>query len=176
MKNWFKKHLYRKLIIGLVAIAIVVVLVGLLTYKPTKIKASSDYLSIDIGTNISYQIGSQLAPDCVVKFEPSGTHIKNDQLKIRLDVYLGESYESYKDYYVSVVDEKSIEFQLGYKGELDKDGNPVDSEDYQKWIDGLPHIMQLNPVLSVFVSINKDITVTELQDYIKWMNPWGSSN
>jgi len=51
----------------------------------------------------------------------------------------------------------------GYKGDMDKEGNPVNPEDYQKWLDPLPTVWQDNPFHSHFVYYD----TTVLDDSIK---------
>jgi hypothetical protein len=155
LKRWF----------GLVPLAILIALaIALFPPAPMKISASPNVLSVSIGNN-RYAPGE--LSDWIIKFEPSGTHVKDGSLKIRLDFYPSESSKSYDSQHVYVVDETSLEYLAGYKGKVDKDGQPVDIADYQKWFDGLPHIWRVNPALSHFITVKPDITAAELDNIIK---------
>jgi hypothetical protein len=102
-----------------------------------------------------------------IRFEPSGTHIKDGQLKIRLDFYPTENSKSYGYYLHWVVDTDSPEYLAGYLGKIDKEGNPVDIADYEHWLDSLSHKWQLNPCLSHFVKVPSDIDKSELDAWVK---------
>ncbi len=105
-------------------------------------------------------------PSLNIVFNPSGTHIKDGYLKVRLDFYPLPESKSYESQHVYVVDESSPEFLAGYKGLLDKDGNP-DPIEYQKWLDELPHIWRVNPCLCAFVIVPEAITKDDLGDYVR---------
>ena len=97
-----------------------------------------------------------------IAFEPSGTHLKGDSLKIRLDLFPEAGEKSYAGNYVSV----PVLPVGGYPGKVDKEGNPVDQNAYNLWLAGLPHIWQLNPCLSVFVRVDENITKELLTQFI----------
>lgn len=143
-------------------------LLSLLTLWPTSlsITSSGGFLSIGVSAAPSEPI-DLTAPSLDIKFEPSGTHLKDGYLKIRLDFYPKEGDKSYDQNHVYVVDETSAEYLAGYKGELDKDGSLIDIDDYNKWYDSLPHIWRVNPCLCHFITVPSDITTEELDAYIK---------
>ena len=89
-----------------------------------------------------------------VKFNPTGTHIKEDLLKIRLDLYPDLDDRTYSTHYLRV----PVIPGSGYTGEVDETGSPVDREDFDSWLAGLPHIWQLNPCLCVFIVVDENIT------------------
>jgi len=121
------------------------------------VRASAACVSIALSVN-PHQ-GNDGLPSLDIRFEPSGTHVDNHgNLKIRLDFYPGPEDKSYEQQHVFVVDETSPEFLAGYKGEVDKDGQPVDPKAYQDWFDSLPHVWRTNPCLSHFVIVPSDIT------------------
>jgi len=135
-----------------------------------KAKASIDYVSITLGD--PPQQADLTPPSLDIRFEPSGTHVDSKgNLKIRLDFYPGPEDKSYAQQHVYVVDESSPEYLAGYPGEVDKDGNPVDEIDYQKWIDDLPHVWRTNPCLCHFLTVKPDITLAELDSLVKSMFP-----
>jgi hypothetical protein len=103
-----------------------------------------------------------------IVFEPSGTHVDNHgNLKARLDFYPEVGEKSYDSQHVFVIDEKSPEWQAGYKGELDKDGQPVDQKDFDLWEASLPHIWRTNPCVCHFVTVPPDIDKTNLDAWVK---------
>lgn len=118
---------------------------------------------------IPIKVNSQInLPSLDIKFEPSGTHVDTKgNLKIRLDFYPTPESKSYEINHVYIVDETSAEFIAGYKGKLDKEGNPVDQKDYDDWFAGLPHIWQTNPCLSHFIVVPPDIDKSSLDSWIK---------
>jgi hypothetical protein len=116
------------------------------------------------------QILDTSPPSLDIRFEPSGTHVdEQGNLKIRLDFYPGPEDKSYALQHVEAVDEKSAEYQAGYKGELDKNGNPVDEKAYQEWLDKLPNAWVTTPTLCHFLTVKPDITKTELDAIVKSM-------
>jgi len=148
--------------IGLSAVLVAVTVFVL--WPRVEIRASNSYVSMGAGI---YQDIDLTPPTLDIKFEPSGTHVDNKgNLKIRLDFYPTPTSKSYEQHHVEVVDETSPEFLAGYKGELDKEGNPVDEADYQKWVDGLPKHWVVNPCLCHFITVSPDITVAGLDSII----------
>ncbi len=97
-----------------------------------------------------------------IVFNSSGTHVHKDALKVRLDLYPSETDKSYSQNYIYV----PVIPETGYPGKVDKEGNPINQEDYKKWLDSLPHIWKLNPCLSVFVKVDENITKELLTQYI----------
>ncbi len=87
-------------------------------------------------------------------------------------MYLDSADYGYKKHHIQLPDFTGAE----YKGEM-KDGRPVDSVDYKKWVDGLPKVWQNNPFHNHFIQVEPDTTETEIMDiaeaflheaYIKW--------
>jgi len=99
--------------------------------------------------------------------EPSGCGIHKNRGKLRLDFFLNPDDPHYDKCHVYVVDSTSEEYQKGYQGKVDEQGNPLDSEDYQKWLDSLPHIWRDNPFHSHFIYPDKGTTDTELKAKIE---------
>jgi len=96
--------------------------------------------------------------------EKSGCGEFKGKVKIRIDCFLTPDSPYYDQYGgADVVDTNSKEYLAGYQGELDKEGNPVNPEDYQKWLDSLPTVWQDNPFHSHFVYYD----TTVLDDSIK---------
>ena len=161
------KHILKILLILLALTAFTV------SFVPVSVMASNEYLSIIVSSNIEAQIEpapiDTSPPSLDIRFEPSGTSVHKGDLKIRLDFYPQPEDKSYSMHHVFVVDETSPEFLDGYKGEVDKDGNPIDFTDYEKWIEGLPHIWRTNPALCHFLTVKPDITLAELDQIVSTM-------
>jgi len=100
------------------------------------------------------------------RFEPSGTHIEDGQLKIRLDIFPSETSYCWEARHVLVPDENSIEYLAGYPGEKNDNGYPVDIDTYNIWLSQLPHIWQTNPMLSVFISVNPLVSSEEISNWL----------
>jgi hypothetical protein len=166
-----KQLMTRALFAGVCVILAVVVAVGYtMLYPPTTVRASSKYVSISVASsrvNAGELTDTGELSDWTIKFNPTGTHIKDGYLKIRLDFYPSEGSKCYDQYHVYVVDTTSAEYLAGYTGKVDKEGVPLDPVDYEKWLDGLPHIWQLNPALCHFLTVKPDITQVELDTIIK---------
>jgi len=104
-----------------------------------------------------------------IKFNPSGTQIRSRFLLIRLDIYPEPTDKTYVIHHVQVPDEASRQFQAGYKGKLDALGNPVDMDDFIKWLDRIPKIWRVNPCYCKFIRIEQDETIASLINYVKSM-------
>ena len=102
----------------------------------------------------------------IIKFNPSGTHVKGDYLKVRLDIYPEPTDKTYAIHHVFVPDETSPQFIAGYPGAKDIEGNPKDPIAYKTWLDGLPHVWKLNPMLCHFVTVPSTITKSQLQTLV----------
>lgn len=107
-----------------------------------------------------------------VQFNPSGTHVEDDILKVRLDFYPAEGCKTYQQQHISVpvFPNPNDPFE-GYKGEVitDPDGTkyPSDPAQYNAWVDSLPHIWRLNPAICVFVAVDENITKALLTQFIQ---------
>lgn len=97
-----------------------------------------------------------------IKVEPTGCCLNKGWIQVRLSFFLAPTDPRYSDHHVYVVDEASAEFKVGYKGKVDAMGQPLDWTDYQKWVDGLPHIWRDNPFHNHFLMVDGSITNTEL--------------
>ncbi len=159
------KRKFLKLIPIILCLAILTV-----AYMPVSISASQSFLSLSVSqggqTNTITEIPK--APPVYgkvsVKLEESGSIIQKGNIRLRFDYFLDPSAPGYDIHNVYVIDETSKEFLAGYLGKLDKEGNPVNPIDYQKWEDSLPHVWRNNPFVCVFVYVPPTITDTELQD------------
>ena len=97
-----------------------------------------------------------------IAFNPTGTHIQHDALKVRLDFYPDPTDKTYVLHYVYV----PVFPPEGYPGKVGEDGSPLDQKDYDKWVASLPRIWQLNPCVCVFVKVPSDIGLTTLTEFV----------
>lgn len=100
------------------------------------------------------------------KIEPTGCSVRRGAVQLRIDLFLEPFEPRYAEHYVQAVDEGSKAFKNGYKGRM-KDGEPVDPDDYNKWLNGLPKKWQNNPFHSHFIQMSPDATDEEIQRQIK---------
>ena len=87
----------------------------------------------------------------IVKFNPTGTHVHKDFLKIRLDLYPEATDKTYPIHYVDHYDREPTQEELD---------NPT-------LLALIPTHKELNPCLCHFIKINPDITLTDLIAIIK---------
>jgi hypothetical protein len=155
-----------------VALAAASFLVYSLVFPQTTIHASTAHVSISLTENEKPQLADLTPSTLDIRFEPSGTHVDSKgNLKIRLDFFPTPDSKSYASQHVEVVDEKSEEYQRGYPGELDKDGQPLDPKAYDEWLAKLPKVWQTNPCLSHFITVKPDITQADLDAIVKSLFP-----
>ena len=99
----------------------------------------------------------------IAKFNPTGTHIHGGFLKVRIDLFPDLTDKTYPIHHVQV----PVIPEKGYQGKVDDMGSPVDQKAYDKWIDGLPKVWQLNPALCHFINIKVDTTPLKLNRMVK---------
>ncbi len=109
------------------------------------------------------QVGEIQTDDFVAKFNPTGTHVKDGRLKVRIDIYPNPGTKTYDIHHIEV----PVIPPEGYPGEVDKDGNPLNYEDYETWLESLPKVWQTNPFLCHFIVIDKDMFRDALEQYVK---------
>jgi len=107
------------------------------------------------------------------KVETGGCLEKKGLLQVRFSMFLDESDKNFKTHYVYV----AVMPDSGYPGEHDKNGSPVDIKEFEKWIDNLPHVWQVNPFHNHFIHVEPTIKDNEIMEigekflkeaYIKW--------
>lgn len=107
-----------------------------------------------------------------VKIEPSGCCERKGLVQIRFCMYLEPGDYGYNIHHIRL----PVIPKGGYQGEV-SEGVPVDIEDYNKWLDGLPKVWRNNPFHNHFIYVEPDITDKEIVDigeafldeaYIKW--------
>jgi len=101
------------------------------------------------------------------EIEKSGIHVRDGLVAVRFAFYLEPFDPRYSEHYVFVMDEMSKEFLKGYKGKVNEWGQPVDREDYTKWMESLPKVWHNNPFHNHFDLVSADITDAELKALIK---------
>ena len=117
-----------------------------------------------------------------IKFNPTGTHVKNGLLKVRLDLYPEPTEKTFVLHNIQVIVYPDESLPLnGYTGKMtfvDEhwEYNPVDGgaelipamwvpdtqSAYDRWEARLPHIWRVNPCLCHFVTIAENMTLTDL--------------
>ncbi len=88
---------------------------------------------------------------------------RKGNVQVRLDFYLEPEDPRYNELYLELVDTKSSEYLAGYKGKVDKQGNPIDQADYDKWYDSLPKVWQNTPFHSHFLYFDPDVTGEDIK-------------
>lgn len=99
----------------------------------------------------------------IARIEPTGISVRNGKVQIRFSFYLDPTDARYEEHHVEV----PIIPAEGYPGEVDEEGTPVDPEDYNKWIEGLPKKWQNNPFHNHFVRVSPDVTDEDVIKLLK---------
>jgi hypothetical protein len=108
-----------------------------------------------------------------VVVEPSGTCENNGMVQIRLAMYLYPSDYGYEKQHVQV----PVVPAGGYTGKVDSIGQPIDINDYNKWIASLPKVWQDNPFHNHFIYVEPTMTDEQIMNiaqsflveaYVKW--------
>jgi hypothetical protein len=86
----------------------------------------------------------------IIKFNPSGTHIHKDKLKVRLDLYPDATDKAYAYHYVDHYDREPTREEWE---------NP-------ELLKLIPKHKELNPCLCMFVQIDENTTLQDVLDYI----------
>jgi hypothetical protein len=103
----------------------------------------------------------------LIKFNESGTHIKNGKLKIRFDIYPDVNSKTHKDQYVDVPSRP-------YEGaELEKDETGVYTPAALALHALVPKVKQLNPFLCMFFTVPPSLTKPQLLTFL--VNNYGKS-
>ena len=95
----------------------------------------------------------------IAKFNPTGTHAHKAYVKVRVDLVPEPGDKTYGIHHVQV----PVIPEGGYPGKVDDMDIPIDMEDYNKWLDGLPKVWQVNPCLCHFIKVDPDISLLEFQ-------------
>jgi hypothetical protein len=152
--------------LALVVLALVVAISGYLgfaAWSTPRVKPSRGIVSISLSPAHSKGLVTTNSPDATllapllpigtdvtVKFEPSGTHLKDGYLFIRLDVYVGNGSMTYPQQYVD-----------HYARELTQE--EMDDPDLAALV---PTYKALNPAVCIFFKIYPDIPLDELFVYL----------
>ena len=108
-----------------------------------------------------------------VRIEPSGCCERKGKVQIRLAMYLESGDYGYEKHHVYLPDLSFSE----YKGELDEKGVPIDTKEYDTWLNSLPKVEKNNPFHNHFIYVDPDTSELEIFDlaeaylheaYIKW--------
>lgn len=91
------------------------------------------------------------------KVEPSGCCERKGLVQVRYCLYLDPEDYGYEKHHVQM----PVIPKDGYPGKI-KDGIPVDMDDYEKWLDGLPKEWQDNPFHNHFCYFDSRVTNDEV--------------
>jgi len=97
-----------------------------------------------------------------IAFSIPSTQVDKGYLFGRADLFPEPGDQTYDLHYVYV----PVIGDNKYEGALDKFGRPIDAEDYQKWVDSLPHIWRVNPALCLFIKLPETFQKQELTDWL----------
>lgn len=109
----------------------------------------------------------------IVKVEPTGCCERKGMVQVRICMYLEPTDARYDEHHVQL----PVIPPEGYQGKVDETGSPVDIDDYNHWIDGLPKVWQNNPFHNHFIYVEPDTPDEEIMDkaeafskeaYAKW--------
>ena len=96
----------------------------------------------------------------IVKVEPTGCCVRKGMAQVRFCMYLEPGDYGYDKHHVQL----PVIPEEGYPGKVDEMGSPIDIEDYNKWLDGLPKEWQNNPFHNHFIYVEPDTTDEEILD------------
>ena len=83
-------------------------------------------------------------------------------INVSADFYLEEDDEGYEKYISEHLVSLPIIPEGGYPGKVNEEGNPVDQSDYDKWIQSLPTVQQLNSFCNHSIQFEYDVTEEEI--------------
>lgn len=92
------------------------------------------------------------------KINKTGCGERRGLVEIRYDCYLSRDDKGNEEHYVTVPDFTDAK----YEGKVDEWGDPIDMEDYKKWVSSLPTITRNNPFCCHFVQASPLITDEEI--------------
>lgn len=104
------------------------------------------------------------------KIEKSGCCEHKGLIQVRADFYKEEGDMGYALTDCKIIPEK------GYTGEVDKDGIPVDEEDYKKWWDSLPTEKKNLPFNYHFIYFEPSVTDEEILFCFELVKGWRENN
>ena len=83
-------------------------------------------------------------------------------VRVKLSFFLEPGDARYEEHHVYVIDEACLVFQAGYPGEIDEIGSPIDSLDYDSWLDTCAHIWRDNPFHNHFLNVDSQKTDADI--------------
>jgi len=95
--------------------------------------------------------------------ELSGLSIRHGRIQIRFCLYLDPDDYGYEKHFVDV----PIEPLEGYSG-FGENGQPIDNDHYNEWLDSLPTVKRINPFHNHFIQVDPDITDEEILFLGEW--------
>lgn len=83
-------------------------------------------------------------------------------INIDAQLFLEKGDDGYDKYIAEHYVQVPVIPEGGYQGKVDEEGLPVDKEDYQKWLDSLEKVWQLNPFCTHSIQFEHDVTEEEI--------------
>jgi hypothetical protein len=93
------------------------------------------------------------------KVNTTGVNERKGLVEVRYDCYLDPTDERYSEHYIQV----PVIPKEGYTGKVDEEGNPIDQDDYKKWLAGLKRVYQHNPFCCHFCQFEPTVTDAEIE-------------
>lgn len=93
------------------------------------------------------------------KIEPTGLGVRNGKVQLRFSFYLELNDPRYEEHYVQV----SVIPEGGYLGKVNAEGDPIDMNNYDKWLEDLPKVWQNNPFHNHFEYVDAMTTDEEIR-------------
>lgn len=93
------------------------------------------------------------------KIEPTGCCVHKGKVQLRFSLYLELGDARYEEHHVQV----PIIPPEGYPGQVDGDGEPVNRDDYNNWLESLPKEWQNNPFHNHFVYVDANTPNAEIK-------------
>jgi hypothetical protein len=143
-----------------------IIIIGFVAFWPTPTTLAATDKRVSIGLSTQYEDTPGVLSDWTIKFEPSGTCVNKEYIRIRLDLYPSPGSLSYDSHRIYSVDYDSPEWLAGYPGKMNGIDGPTDPFDYQKWFDTLPHEWVTTPALCYLLRVPYDISIAGLSGFI----------
>jgi len=146
----------------LAALAVVGAILAIQASTALAVTVNPQPVSISVGRGPDEPV-----PPFTAKFEPSGTHVKDGLLKVRIDIYPSEGSKCYDEYNVQVparelTEEEWEMFVVGEPPDL-----YIDEKKLNEYIDKeIGWTSRLNPCLCHFIVIDPDMSKADIEDYV----------
>lgn len=95
-------------------------------------------------------------------------YVDMGMINVSAELYLEQGDEGYDKYIAEHFVTVPVIPAEGYQGKVDETGQPIDQEDYDKWISSLPTIQQLNPFCNHSIQFEANVTEEEILWCFEW--------